>query len=64
MREVKDLSATRLREGDAILAAVRGSTKDPLAIFSNLGSCYVMRVNDVPFAAFKRQWATLATSAA
>jgi DNA gyrase subunit A len=48
VREVKDLSATRLREGDAVLAAVRGSTKDPLAIFSNLGSCYVMRVNDVP----------------
>jgi DNA gyrase subunit A len=47
-REIKDISATRLREGDAVLAAVRGSTKDPLAIFSNLGSCYVMRVNDVP----------------
>jgi DNA gyrase subunit A len=48
MREVKDLSATRLREGDAVLAAIRGSTKEPLAIFSNLGSCYVMRVVDVP----------------
>jgi DNA gyrase subunit A len=48
MREVKDLSATRLREGDSVLAAVRGSTKESLAIFSNLGSCYVMRVNDVP----------------
>jgi DNA gyrase subunit A len=48
VREVKDLSATRLREGDVVLAAVRGSTKDPLAIFSNLGSCYVMRINDVP----------------
>jgi DNA gyrase subunit A len=47
-REVKDLSATRLREGDAVLAAVRGSTKEPVAIFSNLGSCYVMRINDVP----------------
>jgi DNA gyrase subunit A len=48
VREVKDLSATRLREGDAILAAVRGWTKEPLAIFSNFGSCYVMRVHDVP----------------
>ncbi len=47
-REIKDLSATRLREGDAVLSAVRGSTKDSLAIFSNLGSCYVMRINDVP----------------
>jgi DNA gyrase subunit A len=48
VREVKDLSATRLREGDAVLGAVRGSTKEPVAIFSNLGSCYVMRIHDVP----------------
>ena len=48
VREVKDLSATRLREGDAILAAIRGSTKEPIAIFSNLGSAYVLRINDVP----------------
>jgi DNA gyrase subunit A len=48
VREVKDLSATRLREGDVVLAALRGSTKDSLAIFSNLGSCYVIRINDVP----------------
>jgi DNA gyrase subunit A len=48
VREIKDLSATRLRDGDAVLAAVKASTKDPLAIFSNLGSCYVLRVVDVP----------------
>jgi DNA gyrase subunit A len=48
VREVKDLSATRLREGDAILAVVRGSTKEPIAIFSNFGSAYVIRINDVP----------------
>ena len=48
VREVKDLSATRLREGDAILLAARGGTKESLALFSNQGSCYVMRVNDVP----------------
>ncbi len=48
VREVKDLSATRLREGDEVLAAVRASTKEPIAIFSNFGSCYVMRVHDVP----------------
>jgi DNA gyrase subunit A len=48
VREIKVISATRLREGDAVLGAVRGSTKDPLAIFSNLGSCYVMRIVDVP----------------
>ena len=48
VREVKDLSATRLREGDTILLAARGSTKETLALFSNLGTCYVTRVNDVP----------------
>ncbi len=48
VREVKDLSTTRLREGDAILAAVRASTKEPIALFSNRGSCYVLRVHDVP----------------
>jgi DNA gyrase subunit A len=47
-REIKDLSTTRVREGDAVLAAVRGSTKEAVAIFSNMGSCYVIRVNDVP----------------
>ncbi len=48
VREVKDLSATRLREGDTVLAAVRGSTKEAVAIFSNYGSAYVIRINDVP----------------
>jgi len=48
VREIKDISATRLREGDVVLAALRGSTKDSLAIFSNLGSSYVIRINDVP----------------
>jgi DNA gyrase subunit A len=48
VREIKDISATRLREGDAVLAAVRGSTKEAVAIFSNFGSAYVIRVNDVP----------------
>ena len=37
VREIKDISATRLREGDAVLAALRGSTKEAIAIFSNLG---------------------------
>jgi DNA gyrase subunit A len=48
VREVKDLSATRLREGDAILAVMRGSTKEAVAIFSNFGYAYVIRINDVP----------------
>jgi DNA gyrase subunit A len=48
VREVKDISTTRLREGDAVLAALRGSTKELVGIFSNLGSCYVLRIHDVP----------------
>jgi DNA gyrase subunit A len=48
VREIKDISATRLREGDAVLAGLRGSTKEALAIFSNQGACYVTRINDVP----------------
>jgi len=48
VREVKDLSATRLREGDAILAVIRGSTKEPMVIFSSQGYAYVIRINDVP----------------
>jgi DNA gyrase subunit A len=48
VREVKDLSATRLRDGDAVLAVIRGSTKEPMAVFSNLGYAYTLRINDVP----------------
>jgi DNA gyrase subunit A len=48
VREVKDLSSTRLREGDAVLAAIRTSTKEPVALFSNFGSCYVLRAYDIP----------------
>jgi len=47
-REVKDIAATRVREGDSILAATAGSTKATVAFFSNLGACYVMRIHDVP----------------
>jgi DNA gyrase subunit A len=48
VREVKDIASTRVREGDAVLAALRGSTKDFIGMFSNLGSCYVLRIHDVP----------------
>jgi len=47
-REVKDLAQTRVRDGDAVLGAVAGSTKAAIALFSSLGACYVMRLNDVP----------------
>ncbi|HZF56254.1 MAG TPA: DNA topoisomerase IV subunit A [Polyangiaceae bacterium] len=48
VREVKDLSSTRLREGDSVLAAVAGSTRSTVAFFSNFGACYVCRIHDVP----------------
>jgi DNA gyrase subunit A len=48
VKEIKDLATTRVREGDAVLTALRGSTKEFMAIFSNFGSCYVLRINDVP----------------
>jgi DNA gyrase subunit A len=47
-REVKDLAATRVRDGDSVLAATAGSTKSTVAFFSSLGACYVMRIHDVP----------------
>lgn len=47
-REVKDVTATRLREGDSVLDVAAGSTKSALAFFSNQGSCYVARLVDVP----------------
>jgi DNA gyrase subunit A len=48
VREVKDLASTRVREGDAVLAAVAGSTRSSVAFFSSLGACYVARIHDVP----------------
>ncbi len=45
---VKDLSKTRLREGDTLLAAVLGSTVETLVCCSNFGSAYTMRIGDIP----------------
>jgi DNA gyrase subunit A len=47
-KEVKDLSTTRLREGDAVLAAIAGSTRATMAFFSNFGVAYTARIVDVP----------------
>src|SRR6185369_9374931 len=47
-REVKDLSTTRLREGDAVLAAFSGSTRASCVFFSNFGVAYTSRFIDVP----------------
>ncbi len=47
-KEVRDLSTTRLREGDALLAAIAGSTRSTAVFFSNFGVAYSCRLIDVP----------------
>jgi DNA gyrase subunit A len=48
VRELKDPTSTRLREGDAIHSVLVGSTRDRLALFTNKGGSYVLKVYDVP----------------
>ncbi len=38
----------RLREGDTVLAVVAGSARAAVAFFSNMGGCYVTRIQDLP----------------
>jgi DNA gyrase subunit A len=47
-KEVKDLAATRLREGDQALAVAPGSTRATLVFFTNFGVAYTSRIVDVP----------------
>jgi DNA gyrase subunit A len=47
-KEVKDLSSTRLREGDAVLAVLPGSTRSSAVFFTNFGAAYTVRIVDVP----------------
>lgn len=48
LRELKDPTSTRLREGDAIRTILTSNTRDCLALFTNKGVLYVMKVHDVP----------------
>jgi DNA gyrase subunit A len=47
-KEVRDLSTTRLREGDSVLAVLPGSTRSTAVFFSNFGAAYTARLVDVP----------------
>ena len=47
-KEVRDVSRARLREGDALLAALAGSTRSTCVFFSNFGVAYSCRLIDVP----------------
>ncbi len=47
-KEVKDISSTRLREGDGVLAVLPGSTKATVVFFTNFGVAYTAKIADVP----------------
>jgi DNA gyrase subunit A len=47
-KEIKDPAATRLREGDQVLAVVAGSTKASVVFFSSFGTAYSCRIVDAP----------------
>jgi DNA gyrase subunit A len=47
-KEVRDLSTTRLREGDSVLAVIPGSTRSSAVFFTNFGTAYTCRLIDVP----------------
>ena len=47
-KEVRDLSTTRLREGDTLVAALAGSTRATAVFFSNFGVAYSARLVDIP----------------
>lgn len=46
-REIKDPSQTRVREGDAVMAVLPGSTKEKVVFFTSAGSAYVIKINDI-----------------
>lgn len=48
LRELKDPTSTRLREGDAIRSVLVSNTRDRLVLFTNKGVLYVMKVLEVP----------------
>lgn len=47
-KEIKDPSATRLREGDRVLGCVLGSTRASVVFFSSFGVAYTSRIAELP----------------
>ena len=47
-KEVKDIASTRVREGDAVLAVLPGSTRATVVFLTNFGVAYTARIADVP----------------
>ncbi len=48
VQKVADLSKVRLRQGDELQFAVRGSTLSPIIFFTNYGTAHTFRINDLP----------------
>jgi len=48
VRELKDASSTRTREGDAVMQVLAGNTKSVISFFTNFGSAYVAKIVDIP----------------
>jgi len=47
VREIKDPTSTRTREGDAVMAVLPGSTREKVIFFTNFGVAYVVKINDI-----------------
>ncbi|HEX3758156.1 MAG TPA: DNA topoisomerase IV subunit A [Kofleriaceae bacterium] len=47
VRELKDPNQTRVREGDEVTHVLPGSTKEKVIFFTNRGSGYVIKINDI-----------------
>ena len=47
VRELKDPTSTRTREGDAVMAVLPGSTREKVIFFTNRGAAYVIKINDI-----------------
>jgi DNA gyrase subunit A len=47
-KDVKDIASTRVREGDAVLAVMPGSTRASVVFFTNFGTAYTAKIADVP----------------
>ncbi|MBN1441844.1 MAG: DNA topoisomerase IV subunit A [Planctomycetes bacterium] len=45
--KIADVSKVRLRQGDELLAVLAGNTRSHLVFFTNLGSAYTIRINDI-----------------
>ncbi|HEX4417689.1 MAG TPA: DNA topoisomerase (ATP-hydrolyzing) [Kofleriaceae bacterium] len=47
VRELKEPNQTRTREGDEVTHVLPGSTKEKVIFFTNKGSGYVIKINDI-----------------